>query len=172
MDKGLFEATKRAAFLKERLKSFKLSEGKKEFTYLLTQRPPSIGTHPNGQIKDFEEIMLGNRKAYRVTYSTPLTAEEIRKFELTEEMTMDDVGRSFKEGGAVHVIENVSGESIDVTTFFGGKSSNDSFSQRGFTNKIVNKSKEIELSKKPKAVNDSSNIDDIQEVVGSLASNT
>ena len=52
--------------------------------YYLTQRPPSIGTHPvKERVKDIEEVDLNGRKAWLLTYKEPLTPEEIRTYELT-----------------------------------------------------------------------------------------
>lgn len=55
-----------------------------EHKYLLTQRPPSIGTHPLGS-KDKKEIKLpSGRRAWELTYDRKLTNDEIKSFELTD----------------------------------------------------------------------------------------
>lgn len=54
------------------------------YEYYLTQRPPSIGTHPmKERTKDIEEVEYNGRKAYLLTYDTPLTEREIYDYELT-----------------------------------------------------------------------------------------
>tara|TARA_R110001606_G_scaffold58220_3_gene139610 strand:- start:3605 stop:16288 length:12684 start_codon:yes stop_codon:yes gene_type:complete len=121
------------------------TEPKTEFTYLLTQRPPSIGTHPEGQIRDAVETTLegGKRKAYKITYDRPLTEKEIKNYELTEELTMDDVGRQFvsSSGSIVKVITNVSEkDGVSIETFLNGKSKEKTVSQRRVKKELENSS--------------------------------
>lgn len=57
------------------------------YQYLLTQRPPSIGTHPEGTVADAIEIdnpYREGRIAWILTYDRPLTEEEIKSYELRE----------------------------------------------------------------------------------------
>ena len=57
--------------------------------YYLTQRPPSIGTHPKGAVNtvafDYRQDCGGFYAWGYVEYSDPLTDKEIADFELREE---------------------------------------------------------------------------------------
>ena len=57
--------------------------------YYLTQRPPSIGTHPKGAAEvvgfDFKQDCGGFRAWGYVEYDEPLSDKEIANFELREE---------------------------------------------------------------------------------------
>jgi hypothetical protein len=136
-DKTRYLANKRA---KHESSSREIFNGKPkpktEFTYLLTQRPPSIGTHPEGQIRDAEPTTLegGKRTAYKITYDRPLTEKEIKSYELTEDITENDIGRQFERVSGsspiIKVITNVSEKGVEVETFLGGKSKVETVSRR------------------------------------------
>ena len=60
------------------------------YRYYLTQRPPSIGTHPkenvlNVEAFDFKERVeeIGRNALGCVEYSEPLTAQQVDNYELT-----------------------------------------------------------------------------------------
>jgi len=55
--------------------------------YYLTQRPPSIGTHPTEGLKSLEESEYRGRKVWKLTYDKKLSADQIYKFELTPLIT-------------------------------------------------------------------------------------
>ena len=56
----------------------------KQYTYYFRLRPPSIGTHPKGSISiNFDTITVNGREYWgSVTYSRPLTDEEIYNYDL------------------------------------------------------------------------------------------
>lgn len=59
------------------------------YRYYLTQRPPSIGTHPGGaaRVEGFDHRMMteyGFRAWGWVEYPEPLTSEQVESYELRE----------------------------------------------------------------------------------------
>lgn len=60
------------------------------FYYIMTQRPPSIGTHPVDNFVFAKEIDFRNRTSYGLCYSKELTPEEIKRFELTPNYTLNE----------------------------------------------------------------------------------
>lgn len=58
--------------------------------YILTQRPPSIGTHPTDNLQVIKEIDFRKRSAYSLSYSKELSIQDIKRFELTPDYTLND----------------------------------------------------------------------------------
>lgn len=161
-DQSEYEATINAEWLKKRNEMFGIDKGE-GYTYFLTQRPPSIGTHPTENLtKDPEETTINgtNRKVYRLTYSKPLTQEEIDRYELTKETLPANMGDMYsrpfgKDGELIKVITNV-GDKVEITTFFNGEREVDEVGQRqvkreleGFT-KVENAKPKSKAKKKAK----------------------
>jgi len=71
------------------------------YQYMLTQRPPSIGTHPTdnitGEIEEINNPYRENRKAWLLQYSKPLSQKDIESFELTPVFSEAEVGKIYKE---------------------------------------------------------------------------
>ena len=63
--------------------------------YILTQRPPSIGTHPVEGLESVEAIRFRNRSCHLLKYNRKLTHEEVKRYELTVNMKPSDL--VFKE---------------------------------------------------------------------------
>jgi len=152
-DKDKYDAysqSQRQSYLKD---LFPDNSNKDEYTYLLTQRPPSIGTHPiDNLVKQPEEIKLGNREAYKLTYSKPLSKEDISRFELTKETTYNDIGRIFEvpfgKSKMYQVIDNVSPNEVTITNFYNGKTETKKVPQRGVKSVLDERGVEVFPSKK------------------------
>lgn len=64
--------------------------------YYLTQRPPSVATYPTHTTVDPQEGQItayGGRTVYKLTYDTPLTEKDVKRFEL-----LPTVPEGIKEG--------------------------------------------------------------------------
>lgn len=60
------------------------------YVYILTQRPPSIGTHPIQGLEEVKEITFKGRNAFALHYSIQLSVEDIKRYELTPNYTLND----------------------------------------------------------------------------------
>ena len=86
-----------------------------EHTYLLTQRPPAPGTHPTGNIiGDPEEVIasegtLKGRPVYKLTYSEPLSQEDIKRFELTPMPSNEQLGEVYERPGRTKSYVSITG---------------------------------------------------------------
>src|SRR5690606_35578399 len=75
-DQAKYNALERSKYHKQQQELFNIPS-KDNYTYLLTQRPPSIGTHPDGQIGDAEPLNINGRQVYKIKYAEQLSKEEI-----------------------------------------------------------------------------------------------
>lgn len=92
------------------------------FFYILTQRPPSIGTHPTNGLIEVTDIYFRNRNAYLLTYSNELTSEEIKRYELTPDYSRNEptaVNFTFA-GEEITEQPKVTGPN-EITTFVNGE---------------------------------------------------
>lgn len=88
--------------------------------YLLTQRPPSIGTHPTDGLLDQRPITFRGRECYVLVYNRQLSKEEVRSYELTVDMESADlmfrsVSHTFAGVEIKETITNV-GDNLITTT--------------------------------------------------------
>lgn len=60
------------------------------YTYILTQRPPSIGTHPIDGLIEISDTNFRNRNAYLLAYPRELTSDEIKRYELTPDYSRNE----------------------------------------------------------------------------------
>ena len=106
--------------------------------YILTQRPPSIGTHPTDGLKSVEEIEFNKRTAWKLTYDKPLSEKEIYSYELREpldekallgEIVTHRVAGDF-------VIDNVADNVITLTRIVDGKEESENISAKEFQNNL------------------------------------
>jgi hypothetical protein len=91
--------------------------------YLLTQRPPSIGTHPVEGLLSVIETEFNNRNAWLLTYSHELSEEEIKRFELKRILNAKDLkGRTVHSRmGIDFTVSDVEEGVITLTTVVNGK---------------------------------------------------
>lgn len=92
------------------------------FFYILTQRPPSIGTHPTNGLIEVTDIYFRNRNAYLLAYSNKLTSEEIKQYELTPDYSRNEP-TAFKftfAGEEITEEPEVTG-SNEITTYYDGE---------------------------------------------------
>lgn len=92
------------------------------FFYIMTQRPPSIGTHPLENLFLTQEISFRNRTAYGLSYSQELTPEDIKRYELTPNYTLNDP-QPYKftfAGEEITEYPKVTGHN-EITTFVDGE---------------------------------------------------
>jgi hypothetical protein len=119
----------------------------KAFNYLMTRRPPSIGTHPMGLIKDPEEVLINNRLAYRITYGEPLSVEQLERFELSKEFNNSAKGLTFKVGRFIHFVESVCLNEVVVSTTVDHpkvkKVLKSTYTQLGFTRFLIRSKQSI-----------------------------
>lgn len=88
--------------------------------YLLTQRPPSIGTHPVDGLTGTEETEFRGRRCYVLTYDRSLTEQEVRQYELTVDMESADlifksVSKEFAGEKIKEVVTNVVNNVVTTT---------------------------------------------------------
>lgn|SRR5690606_19590054 len=88
--------------------------------YLLTQRPPSIGTHPTDGLTGMEETEFRGRRCYILTYDRSLTEQEVRQYELTVDMESADlifksVSKEFAGEKIEEVVTNVVNNVVTTT---------------------------------------------------------
>lgn len=101
------------------------------FKYILTQRPPSIGTHPIKDLVSVEETTFRNRNAYTLTYSSELSVEDVKRYELTPDYSHNAVpnkhftfgGKNIEEVAAVtganEITTEIDGNFYDTYSFLG-----------------------------------------------------
>lgn len=107
------------------------------FTYLLTQRPPSIGTHPTENLKETKETTFRNRICYLLFYSQELTQDQIKKFELTPDYRCNSLKpHEFTFAGEQHVEIPALGKENEIVTFMNGDQYH-KYSYMGWFNRIT-----------------------------------
>lgn len=107
------------------------------FFYILTQRPPSIGTHPTNGLIEVADINFRNRNAYLLTYLKELTSEEIYRYELTPDYSRNKpTGFKFTFAGEEITEQPKVTGSNEITTFVNGDFY-DTYSFSGWFNRIT-----------------------------------
>lgn len=108
------------------------------FFYILTQRPPSIGTHPTNGLIEVTDIYFRNRNAYLLAYSNELTREEIKRYELTPDYSINEpTGFNFTFAGEETTeYPKVTGPN-EITTLVNGELYS-TYSFSGWFNRINN----------------------------------
>jgi len=135
--KSRVEAERAQDHYSEMQKAFGERENK-ENTYILTQRPPSIGTHPSkGLIGTPKEIKYNNRTAWELKYDKPLSDKDVERFELAKSVGASEIGGMYLAstvGGREMraVITDVAGGRVKVTEFFNGKTKELDMTEKGF----------------------------------------
>lgn len=86
--------------------------------YLLTQRPPSIGTHPiDGLIGEPKEQKMNGRDVWKLTYEKPLSAEDVRRFELSPVLPLSEYMGKIVDGitpGFQFYIRNIQDRTVTL----------------------------------------------------------
>ena len=75
------------------------------YKYFLTQRPPSIGTHPIDGLISIEVTQYNNRKCHLLTYDKELTTNEVIRFELTPDYSHNPLLPYEFEFAGIKIIE-------------------------------------------------------------------
>lgn len=97
----------------EDVKEENKKDSEETYKYYLTQRPPSIGTHPEGA-KDIKEVTLNGRKAWEITYNKPLSKEDIENYELKKDMS-EHKGKKFNLMGTTLEVKDADVKGITLT---------------------------------------------------------
>jgi len=111
-------------------------------TYYLTQRPPSIGTHPTEKLMSVLEGVYieakPRRNVTKLEYDRPLTIEEINRFELIPALDKRHESNTYdlnfgKHTGLLHILAiSECGTVITVQEEWGEKKTDkETFSFRG-----------------------------------------
>lgn len=88
--------------------------------YLLTQRPPSIGTHPTDGLLDQRPVTFRGRQCYVLVYNRPLSKDEVKTYELTVDMESADlmfksVSKEFAGEKIEEIVTNVASNVVTTT---------------------------------------------------------
>lgn len=117
--------------------------------YLLTQRPPSIGTHPiEGLVGDPVEKQMDGRTVYELSYEKPLSDAEVQRFELSPVLSPSDYVGMIASGvtpGIDFYVKNVKDRTVTLEAVApNGKTITNNMRTAEFVRKINNN--ELSLS--------------------------
>lgn len=95
---------------------------KKTFSYILTQREPSIGTYQTENFKGIEPTVFRNRNCYLLFYTEELTTDVIKKFELTPNYIQNGLkDHVFTFSGELITERPLLGEPNEIVSFVNGE---------------------------------------------------
>lgn len=109
--------------------------------YYLTQRPPSIGTHPVDGFVSMEEETIDGRKMWKMQYDRPLSKEEIESYELKPVLSPSKYATKLlrhKKFNVVFHVKDINGPIVTLQNYKDGKSTEEQMSTKTLLSKIEN----------------------------------